>query len=71
MVVVETPEGLDFHWEYSTELFTEETILMMIKNLKNIISLIIENRNIQLQDIRVKHELMSAKPETPRIELEF
>lgn len=71
VVVIEAPEGLDFHWEYSTELFKEETILMMIKNLKNIINLIIENRYIRLQDIQVKHELMSAKPGIPRIDLEF
>jgi amino acid adenylation domain-containing protein len=71
MVGTETPLGLYFRCEYSTELFKEETMKMFIKNFKSIITSILQDRDTGVEDIRLSHDLLLAKSEVPLMELEF
>jgi hypothetical protein len=50
-----------FCFEYSTRLFKKETIEMFIKNFKEVISIVLENRDIKLKDIRISHGLLSTE----------
>ena len=56
---------LSFLFEYSTELFKEETIQRFIAYFKQIISLVTVDRDIQLKDITIAHHLARAQSNFP------
>jgi len=50
-------ETLGFNVNYRTSLFKKETIEMFIGYFKEIVSIVIENRDIKLKDIRLSSDL--------------
>jgi len=71
IVGMETTRGLYFRCEYSTELFKEETMEMFTNNFKSIITSILKDKEVQLEDIHLSHHLEMAESEIPMMELEF
>jgi polyketide synthase PksN len=58
---IETRDHLFFKVEYSTKLFKRETIERFIRYLREIISAVIEDKDIQLKHISISHDLVKAK----------
>ena len=46
-------DKLEYSFEYSTELFKEETIIRFSAYFKNIVNLVTENKNLLIKDIDV------------------
>jgi hypothetical protein len=63
---VEKEGCMMFGLEYCTKLFKKETIERYIGYFKNIISVVIENREIPLEDIKISHELLDQKLHIPQ-----
>jgi amino acid adenylation domain-containing protein/non-ribosomal peptide synthase protein (TIGR01720 family) len=63
IIGLEAQEGLLFSIKYKTSLFKEETIEMMIKNFKEVVSAVLDNPGIQLKDIATSHDLLAAQPD--------
>jgi tyrocidine synthetase-3 len=53
----ETREGLRFSLEYNTHLFRQEKIERFIRYFKEIVSAVIENQAVKLEDIIISHDL--------------
>ncbi|HLP59025.1 MAG TPA: condensation domain-containing protein, partial [Candidatus Deferrimicrobium sp.] len=58
----EMGEKLSFTFEYSTELFEKETVSRFITYFKEIVTMVIANREIKLKDIKISHDLGMAEP---------
>jgi bacitracin synthase 3 len=54
--IIESNEGLDFSFEYNTNLFTRETIERFIVYSKNIISWVLKNRHRQISQLEILSE---------------
>ncbi|NIM12912.1 MAG: amino acid adenylation domain-containing protein [Candidatus Aminicenantes bacterium] len=67
----EGEERLFFVFEYSTRLFKEETITRLIGYFREIVTFVVGDRNIKLQDIEVSHHLLRSKLDNPSMELAF
>jgi hypothetical protein len=67
----EAGDRLLFHVEYCTGLFKKETIERFIIYYKEIVSGVLENNDIKLEDITISHNLLRAKPGNPGMELGF
>jgi len=65
-LVVQQGDELSISLEYNSTLFERETIERFSGYLRDIISWVLENREIKLEDISVTSDLLAAKP----IELE-
>jgi acyl carrier protein len=57
----EAGEKLAFFFQYRTTLFKEETIRMLIRNFKEVVSTVINNKNIRLKDIEISHDLLAVQ----------
>jgi amino acid adenylation domain-containing protein len=64
-------QQLTFVVEYSTKLFKEETIQRFINYFKEIISIVMENKNIQLKSIHLIHDLYNQKIDMPETGFDF
>jgi hypothetical protein len=62
---------LTFIFEYSSQLFTEETIEMFIGNFNEVVAAVTENREVGLTDIKTTHHLISAGADVPQLDLGF
>ncbi len=62
---------LVFFLEYSTQLFKQETIEKFIKNFKEVISQVVENKDIKLQNITISHHIYDKKIEIPETDFAF
>ena len=71
LIAYETPTNLYFIIEYCVKLFKEETIEKFIKYFKEIISIVLKDKNIKLGDIRVSHDFFDRKLNNPQIEFGF
>jgi amino acid adenylation domain-containing protein len=71
LVCVEAEKKLIFKFEYCTKLFKAETIKNFSQYFKEIVSAVIEDRNIQLKDINISHDLLLPESDIPRFELRF
>jgi amino acid adenylation domain-containing protein len=54
---VETSEGIDFYFYYCTALFKKETMERFIHFFKEIVSTVVENKEIKLKDIEISHDM--------------
>jgi iturin family lipopeptide synthetase A len=63
---VEFNERIEFFITYCTKLFRRETIDKFFEFLKKIISVVIENKEIKLEDIAVTHHLEKAQLNIPQ-----
>ncbi|MGD2087188.1 MAG: condensation domain-containing protein [Candidatus Aminicenantes bacterium] len=70
-VALEKKDSISCSFEYSTKLFKEETIQRYIRNFNEIIAEVIENKNIQLKNIRISYDLLTVKQEVPQEEFAF
>jgi non-ribosomal peptide synthetase component F len=59
----EVGEKLSFTFHYRTKLFKEETIKMLIRNFKEVVSTVLDNKNIKLKDIAISLDLLAVKPD--------
>jgi amino acid adenylation domain-containing protein len=71
MVAHENGDTLSFQVEYSSRLFKEETILRFIDYFKDILAMVLENKSIQLADIKISHSLEDSDSETFKTNLGF
>jgi len=71
LVAVEKGGKLLFAFEYRTKLFKRSTIESFIKYFKEIVSTVIKNRDIQLKNLRVSHDLFDRKLDNPGIDFSF
>jgi amino acid adenylation domain-containing protein len=67
----EKQETLIFKLEYYTRIFAEETINLFINIFKDIISTVIKNKDIKLDDIEVSYDLLKGESHIPGIEFAF
>ncbi len=58
-------------FQYATGLFQRETIEKFAGYFREIIGVIVENKEIKLEDIRVSHDLIEPAAETPDIDFAF
>jgi gramicidin S synthase 2/tyrocidine synthetase-3 len=56
----ETGEGIDFNLMYSTALFKRTTIERFAGYFEALASTVVDNRNIQIKDIVLTHDLLNA-----------
>jgi acyl transferase domain-containing protein/acyl carrier protein len=66
--VVELNERIEFFLTYCTKLFKRETIDKLFEFLKKIISLVVENKEIKLEDITIPQHLKKAQLKFPQPE---
>jgi amino acid adenylation domain-containing protein len=67
----ELNNNLSLIFEFNTRLFHEETIEMAIGNFREIISSILGNIDIQLKNIEISNDLISAQSHIPETEFVF
>jgi amino acid adenylation domain-containing protein/non-ribosomal peptide synthase protein (TIGR01720 family)/FkbM family methyltransferase len=71
LLVEERGEAFYFTFEYSTALFKKDTILRFAHYLEEIITSVVENKDIQLKNINISHGLVATKPRTTHVEFGF
>jgi non-ribosomal peptide synthetase component F len=72
--VIDSSGPITFTISFSTEIFKKETIQRFINYFKEIVFIVVENRNIRLKDIGVSHDLQSTDSEVYKVlekDLEF
>jgi non-ribosomal peptide synthetase component F len=57
----EADEKIILSFQYKTTLFKEETINMYIRNFKEVVSSVLENKFFQLKEIDISDELLTVK----------
>jgi tyrocidine synthetase-3 len=67
----ERSHGIAFKLLYSTRIFKEESIRMMIRNFKEITDTVTKERNIKLKDITISHGLFDQKLDMPETDFVF
>jgi len=60
-----------FEWEYSSELYKEETIKEFIGYIKEIAAMVVRHPQIKIRDIKISHDLLASKNIEPVMEFEF
>jgi amino acid adenylation domain-containing protein len=63
--------NLVVHFEYSTALFKASTIERYINYFREIVSQVLDNNDIRLQDITISQDLVSVEANISQMELEF
>jgi acyl carrier protein len=65
-------EKLHFSFEYSSKLFKKTTIERYVDHFKEILSSVLEDKNIKLEEIQlIRHHLLRRKPKKPAAEFGF
>jgi acyl transferase domain-containing protein/acyl carrier protein len=64
-------DKLSLTFLYSTKLFKEETIKRYSNYLKQIISVILKNKNIRLKDISIGYDLVEPEAIVPQVDFKF
>ncbi len=62
---MESPDSIAFKMRYCTKLFKQDTMDQFINHWKEIISIVTEQQEIQIKDIKIAHDLAEAKVEMP------
>lgn len=70
LAVIDRDEELFFSFTYCTKLFKKETIKLFTKNFQEIVSIVIKNVEIKLEDIHIEHQLLNSRFEVLREDLE-
>jgi amino acid adenylation domain-containing protein len=61
MMAADVGDKLNFIMDYCTKIFKQETIEQFIEYFKEIVSSVLENKNIKLADIKISHVLEDSK----------
>lgn len=64
----EVGNELVFTVEYCKNLFKKETVKKFVTYFREIITTVIDNRDIRLKDIRITHKLLTAKADIPEVD---
>ncbi len=67
----EDEQQLVFNFGYSTKLFTRETTERFAGYFKEIIAAVVECKSIQLKEIKISHDLCTAKSDISQITFRF
>lgn len=67
----ETGDGLIFTFEYSTKLFRSETIQRFYNYFEEIVHMVLEDRDIRLNEIDLSLDLLESKSENYQIDFGF
>jgi len=67
----DTGEKLEFNFQYCVKLFKQETIKRFSDYFKEIVSIIIKNKDIMLKDIKISHDYITVKSKAHQIDLDF
>jgi acyl transferase domain-containing protein/acyl carrier protein len=67
----ESTQTIDFKLRYCTQLFKKESMEMFIENFMEIITTVVNNKDIKLKDIRITHHLAAANPNIPHPDFTF
>jgi amino acid adenylation domain-containing protein len=67
----EVRDGVLFTLRYSTALFRKETIQRFVDNYREITGIVIENKNLKLKDIKISHDLETARVNMPQVDFNF
>ncbi len=62
---------LVFSLEYSTQLFRQKTIKMFIKNFREVVMQVVENKDVKLQNITISHDIYDKKIDIPETDFAF
>jgi acyl carrier protein len=68
---VDAGEKLFFEVEYSTKLFKKETIQRYARYYKEILFCVLENKETQLKEIKISHDLYEEQLDNPQIVFGF
>ena len=68
---VETSNGLIFLLEYNTTLFKEETAKRFIGYFKEVISYVVDNKDIPVENIKLSYDLLTTSSNNPQMEFNF
>jgi hypothetical protein len=71
LTAVESEENLALDLVCKAGLFDAETIEKFSRYFKDIVSSVLENKEIKLNDIKISHELFDRKLEVPGEESDF
>jgi amino acid adenylation domain-containing protein len=61
LIGYETGEKLSFLLQYRTKLFKKETAQMFVRNFKEVVSTVSNNKNLHLKDIAISHDLITLE----------
>jgi amino acid adenylation domain-containing protein len=64
----ERGDKLSFSLKYKTTLFKNETVRLLVRNFKEVVSAVLNNTAIKLKDIVTTHDLLAVKPGASREE---
>ncbi|NIM15670.1 MAG: amino acid adenylation domain-containing protein [Candidatus Aminicenantes bacterium] len=67
----ETNHRLNFLFQYNITLFKEETIRRFGNYFQEIVSSILENKEVELADIKLSHDFIASTSKKPTIEFSF
>ena len=68
---MEQGNRLVFGFAYLTELFRKETIERYAAYFKNILAMVLENRDLKLKDLRMVDEMLDAKSDIGEIDFDL
>jgi len=71
VVGIEMENRFRFNWEYRTTLYKKETINNFVNYFKEIVTIVIRQKEIPLRDIKISHHLIEAEAGRPSIEFGF
>ncbi|MCK4762980.1 MAG: acyltransferase domain-containing protein, partial [Candidatus Aminicenantes bacterium] len=71
LILGEIGERMFFRFEYSTKLFKRETIIRFEKYFKDILDILLENKDIKLIDIQLEHDLLKAESNIHEMDFEL
>jgi non-ribosomal peptide synthetase component F len=71
LTAIPLKDRLLFIVEYCTALFKEETIQRLLNYFKEIIAIVLDDKDIELKEIEISHDLYVTKPEKIQVQFGF
>jgi acyl carrier protein/NAD(P)-dependent dehydrogenase (short-subunit alcohol dehydrogenase family) len=71
LIVIEKGNRISFRFAYLTGLFKKETIKRFALYFKNILDVVLENKNIPLKNIRLSNDLLEAEPNITDVDFDL
>jgi amino acid adenylation domain-containing protein len=69
--VITMEDNISFFFEYRTKLFKEKTIKTLIGFFREIVTHVLDNREKEINQVKISHHLVSAAADVPRITFGF
>jgi len=71
MVAADMGDKLFFRIEYSTDIFKQETAERFIGYFKEVLSAVLEDKDIKLDDIKISHDYEDSESNDFQVDFEF